>query len=77
MKIAVLLLACLVLCHGLSVQERLATGQGCEESMKGNGVCDEACDSANDKYDNGDCCSKRGMRYTGRSCVTKTNGYYG
>jgi hypothetical protein len=77
MKIVVLLLAALVLCQAASVKERLATGQDeCLDSMRGNGVCDSACDSGTYKYDNGDCCKKRGFKYNGRSCVAKTNGFY-
>ena len=76
MKIVVLLLAALVLCHAASVKERLATGQTCLDSVRGNGVCDSQCDFAEYKYDNGDCCKKRGFKYNGLSCVAKTNGYY-
>jgi len=73
MKIAVLLLACLVLCHGVSVQEHLGRSQGCFEFMKGNGICDTACEGANNNYDNGDCCDRRGMVKDGLTCVAKTS----
>jgi hypothetical protein len=76
MKIVVLLLATLVLCQAASVKEHLATSQECLPSMRGNKVCDAACDSGTYKYDDGDCCKKRGFMYNGRSCVAKTNGYY-
>ena len=48
----------------------------CLQDMRGNKVCDEVCDFAEYKYDNGDCCKKRGFKYNGLSCVAKTNGYY-
>jgi hypothetical protein len=72
MKIAVLLLACLVVCQGLSIQEHLTKTQFCLPQMKGNGICDRPCNTASEGLDGGDCCFMLSRVWDGTNCVASS-----